>query len=248
MQRVLMAALAALVVLCLAVPAGAQGLAGMGTCTLNGFPCWMQYPTAAMDGYAFTYSNTLKQGIWAAFPAATSELLSATHTDTTAATVTRGAIITGQGSTAKWALLTKGTAGQVLNMGANEPAWTSTLAVGITATAVTATGDLTAAQVNGGVISNYNMGAISTSTLPPAAAGYNCIFVVSTTGYAWSIKAGTGDKIYLDGTALDDGDKAALATPAVGNTLTCFTFQTGASAYDWICTSGGGSSWTDGGA
>ena len=111
-----------------------------------------------------------------------------------------------------------------------------------------ATGDLTAAQVNGSLITNYGQGAAATLTLPAAAAGYNCIVVVSTTGNALHIKAGASDKLYLDGVALDDGDKASLAVPALGNTLTCFTFQTGASAYDWICTGGGGAALTDGGA
>ena len=216
-------------------------------CTLNGVPCWLQAPTAAMDGYALTFSNTLGQAIWAAFPAATSALLSATHTDTTAAAVQRGDIITGQGSTAKWARLGKGTAGQVLAMGANEPAWTSTLAVGITNITQAADDTLSAAEVSGNVISNYGQGAANTQTLPAAATGYNCIVVVGTTGNALNVKAGAGDKIYFDGTALDDGDKVTCATPAVGNYLSCWTFQTGASAWDWICTTGSGT-WTDGGA
>ena len=53
------------------------------------------------------------------------EILSATHTDTTAATVVRGDLITGQGPTPKWTRLAKGTQYQVLTGGANEPAWSS---------------------------------------------------------------------------------------------------------------------------
>lgn len=151
-------------------------------------------------------------------------------------------------STVSVAMVANGTEGQVLRSGASTPAWASAVAVGIIATAETATDTLTAAQVNGGIVSNYGQGAATTLTLPAAAAGYNFIVVVGTTGNALHIKAGASDKIYLDGTALDDGDKASLATPALGNTLTCFTFQTGASAYDWICTGGGGAAWTDGGA
>lgn len=151
-------------------------------------------------------------------------------------------------STVSVAMVANGTEGQVLRSGASTPAWASAVAVGIIATAETATDTLTAAQVNGGIVSNYGQGAATTLTLPAAAAGYNFIVVVGTTGNALHIKAGASDKIYLDGVALDDGDKASLATPALGNTLTCFTFQTGASAYDWICTSGGGAAWTDGGS
>lgn len=151
-------------------------------------------------------------------------------------------------STLSAGMIANGTEGQILRSGASAPAWASAIAVGIIATTETATDNLTAAQVNGGIISNYGQGAATTLTLPTAAAGYNFIVVVSATGNALHIKAGASDKLYLDGVALDDGDKASLATPALGNTLTCFTFQTGASAYDWICTGGGGASWTDGGA
>ncbi len=151
-------------------------------------------------------------------------------------------------STVSVAMVANGTEGQVLRSGASTPAWASAIAVGIIATTETATDTLTAAQVNGGIVSNYGQGAATTLTLPTAAAGYNFIVVVGTTGNALHVKAGASDKIYLDGVALDDGDKASLATPALGNTLTCLTFQTGASAYDWICTGGGGASWTDGGA
>lgn len=46
----------------------------------------------------------------------TVNLLSAFHGDTTAGTVVRGDLITGQGGTPKWQRLAKGTAGQVLKM------------------------------------------------------------------------------------------------------------------------------------
>lgn len=150
-------------------------------------------------------------------------------------------------STVSVAMVANGTEGQVLRSGASTPAWASSVAVGINHVTKTATGDLSAAEVNGTIISNYGQGAASTLTLPAAAAGYNFIAVVGTAGAgALHIKAGASDKLYLDGVALDDGDKASLATPALGNTLTCFTFQTGASAYDWICTGGGGAAWTGG--
>lgn len=124
----------------------------------------------------------------------------------------------------------------------------SDVAFGISNVTKASTDILTTTQVRGSIVSNYGQTATNTLTLPTAAAGYNFIVVVSTAGAgALNIKAGTNDKLYLDGTALDDADKATLTTPAVGNTLTCFTFQTGASAYDWICTSGGGASWSDGG-
>lgn len=55
----------------------------------------------------------------------THSLLSSTHADTTAASVVRGDIITGQGATPKWTRLAKGSLNQALLMGADEPAWTA---------------------------------------------------------------------------------------------------------------------------
>ncbi len=45
------------------------------------------------------------------------------HQDTTAGTVVRGDIITGQGASPTWKRLAKGTNGDLLQMGANEPGW-----------------------------------------------------------------------------------------------------------------------------
>ena len=109
------------------------------------------------------------------------------------------------------------------------------------------TDTLTAAQVSGTFITNYGQGAANTQTLPAAAAGLNFIFSAITTGNALHIKAGASDLIYLDETALHDGDKVSLATPAAADFITFFTFRSGASTWDWIATSGQGT-WTDGGA
>jgi len=110
------------------------------------------------------------------------------------------------------------------------------------------TDTLTAAEVSSTIINNYGQAAENTQTLPAAAKGYNGMCVIGTAGAgAFHLKAGASDKIYLDGTALDDGDKVSLATPAVGDYFTFWTFQTGASSYDWIVTTGSGTL-TDGGA
>ena len=123
---------------------------------------------------------------------------------------------------------------------------TGKLAYGISVVK-TATGDLTAAEVTNTIINNYGQGAETTLTLPAAAAGMNFMLVISTTGNAIHIKAGASDKIYLDGTALDDGDKVSLAVPAVANSATFITIQTGAAAWDWVCQTILGV-FTDGGA
>ena len=111
-----------------------------------------------------------------------------------------------------------------------------------------ATDTLTAAECAGQVITNYGQAAANTQTLPTAAAGLHGQVVIATAGQgAFHLKAGATDKIYLDGVALDDGDKVSLASPAVGDTFTFAAFQTGASARDWLVWSNIGAL-TDGGA
>jgi hypothetical protein len=63
---------------------------------------------------------------WAAPVVGPHAILSATHTDSTAAAVTRGALITGQGASPKWTSLAKGTAGTILYAGADEPGYSTT--------------------------------------------------------------------------------------------------------------------------
>jgi hypothetical protein len=123
-----------------------------------------------------------------------------------------------------------------------------TLSAGIATVTQAATDTLTAQECRGTIISNYGQSAENTQTLPTCAAGLNGMVVIGTAGAgACHLKAGANDKIYLDGVALTDGDKASLATPAVGNYFTFFSFQTGESTYDWIVQTGVGAL-TDGGA
>lgn len=111
-----------------------------------------------------------------------------------------------------------------------------------------ATDTLTVAEVKGQQISNYGQSAENIQTLPAAVEGMSGRVVIATAGQgAFHLKAGASDKIYLDGVALDDGDKASLATPAVGNFFSFFSFQNGASTYDWHVISGSGTL-TDGGS
>jgi hypothetical protein len=103
----------------------------------------------------------------------------------------------------------------------------------------------------GCLLSNYGQGAEATITLQPAAAGMHLRFTIATPGLAYHIKPDAGNKLYLDGTALDDGDKASNAVPVVGDSLRLEAFVSGASGstytYDWIARSEGGT-WSDGGA
>jgi hypothetical protein len=122
-----------------------------------------------------------------------------------------------------------------------------TLTADLTSVSKTETGTLSVADVSNRVINNYGQGAEMTLTLPAAADGYGFLLQVGTTGHAIHIKAGAGDKIYLDGTALNDADKISLAVPVVGDYVTVWTLQTGEDTFDWIADSGP-NYWTDGGA
>lgn len=72
---------------------------------------------------AYVLTMGADEPAWAAIPAQTSELLSATHTDTTVHTVVRGDLIVGRTATPKWTALAKGNVGDLLTMGADEPSW-----------------------------------------------------------------------------------------------------------------------------
>lgn len=111
-----------------------------------------------------------------------------------------------------------------------------------------ATDTLTINEVMGTTITNYGQAAENTQTLCAAAAGYKATVRILTSGAgAFHLKAGASDKIYLNGTALDDGDKVSLAAPAIGDQLSIESIQTGASAYDWLVLTENGL-WIDGGA
>jgi hypothetical protein len=57
--------------------------------------------------------------------AVTHQLLSATHSDTTAASCSRGALVTGQGASPVWARLTLGASGTVLRSDGTDAAWST---------------------------------------------------------------------------------------------------------------------------
>ena len=97
---------------------------------------------------------------------------------------------------------------------------------------------LTAAEVSGTQINNYaSSAAASEFDLPAAATGYNFILTLGLAQNVTIDPNGT-DLIYLNGTALAAGEAVLNATaPTIGESITCFTFQTGASAWAWACKS-----------
>ena len=125
-----------------------------------------------------------------------------------------------------------------------------------------ATDTLTVAEIMGTVITNYGQAEANTQTLPSTAdvitavgSGVEVAFIaqIRTAGAgAFHLKANGSDKHYFDDgsgtvTALTDGDKVSIATPAVGDTLVVMMIQTGAEAWDWLTTCTRGTA-TDGGA
>lgn len=101
-------------------------------------------------------------------------------------------------------------------------------------------------------ISNYGQGGAAVLTLPHPKAGMRMRFTMTATGKSYAVKAGVGDKIILNGTALDDGDKVINSNTAIGDAILFYAFNSGYTSgtdydYDWIAVTEGGT-WTDGGA
>lgn len=112
-------------------------------------------------GKVLTSGGASAAPTWETPSSGTHEILSATHTDSTAAAVARGDIITGQGATPKWVKLVKGGAGAFLTGDGTDVAW-STGFLAITATkTLTVTGDST---ISGGTHSGNNTGDQAVAT------------------------------------------------------------------------------------
>ena len=79
----------------------------------------------------------------------------------------------------------------------------------------------------------------TTVTLSAIAYGMK-VTVITITAHAISLDTNASDKIILDGTALNDGDKATSGSTA-GEVIVCTYYSTDG----WYCASDG---WTDGGA
>ena len=94
---------------------------------------------------------------------------------------------------------------------------------------------LTAAECNGYVI--YVTGA-ATITLPAIASGMS-VTVITIGAVAVSVDPNAVDKIWLDGTALDDGDK--ITNGSAAGDIAVLTYY---SADGWHAATNG---WTDGG-
>ena len=111
----------------------------------------------------------------------------------------------------------------------------------------TSNGTMSTSDVTYTVVSNYGQSSEMTLNLPAAAAGYRFDFFVGATGYALHFKSNANDKLYINGTPTDDGDKISLTNPSIGNSCTFYSFVTGSDVYDWYCHTMSGN-WLDTGS
>ncbi len=117
------------------------------------------------------------------------DILSATHGDTTAASVVRGDLVTGQGATPKWTRLAKGAANQVLAMDgtATDVLWVTPAAGGVTSIATTS--PISGGTITGtGTISllvntNFNWTAGQTITAPAGSTALTLAGGTQTTSF-----------------------------------------------------------------
>ena len=100
-----------------------------------------------------------------------------------------------------------------------------------------ATDNIGAIQCRGNVINNYGQAADATLTLPTAVVGLNFTVILGTTvAKYFHLDPQAGDSIYLDGVTTGDGKYVGVPSATIGNSLSCATFQTGATPdYDWLC-------------
>ena len=102
----------------------------------------------------------------------------------------------------------------------------------------------TAAQLSNAMVANFGQGASNVAiTGPTAAAGMNFIMIAGTAQASnyWQYTSTTAN-IYLDGSATAK-TTITFAAPGVGNSFSCFSFQTGAGpTYSLKCTTLAGTS------
>jgi hypothetical protein len=95
-----------------------------------------------------------------------------------------------------------------------------------------------ASDVYGTRINNYGMNNTVNSTLPTAAAGMDAVFLFGTaTSATYTLSVATGiQAMYYNGGI---SSKVAI-TPTVGSYFVLYSFQTGASTWQWILRNGQG--------
>lgn len=102
------------------------------------------------------------------------------------------------------------------------------------------TGSLSAAQMKNTIINNYGQTDDATQSLDSFVSGIAFTAVLGTTvAKYWRLDPNGSELIYLvsSGTATScgAGKYVGIASAAAGATLSCVSFQTGASAYSLLC-------------
>jgi hypothetical protein len=189
-----------------------------GTTTFLGLTDTPSAYTSA-GGYAVAVKGDASGLEFVAFPAATHAMLSTTHNDSTAAAVARGSIITGQGSTPKWAALSLGTTGKVLISDGTDIGW-STSALGSAAYAATSAFDAAGAAAG-----------ITPTTLA---------LVIGTNVQAYNLKLTTIAALANGaGYLKNDGAGAfSYAVPTYGDVGAAPAFTSGTANYFWATPNG----------
>ena len=177
----------------------------------------------------------------------THNLLSATHTDTVAASPVRGDLIVGN-STPKWTKLAVGTAGQTLTTDGTDPSWSSTYARGtIVASAPwtwTQTWNNGAVTFTAWLLNVTNTASAAASKLLDLQVGGSSKFTVKVDGtlptVAGLTTAGNGVPVLVAATGLLSGQTANIAvTNLLASAPTGFYR---ACAFSAVTTAGGVSS------
>ena len=101
----------------------------------------------------------------------------------------------------------------------------------------TAASPLTAVECSGTIVSNYGMtDAGCAITLPAAAEGLAFVCILPTVrAQYFRLKAGAGDKIYLNGVAGTDAEYIGVASGyATGTSVSMFCFKASDGSFDWF--------------
>lgn len=95
---------------------------------------------------------------------------------------------------------------------------------------------LTTSELKGTILTNYSATASTTFTAPTAAAGWN--FTVQTmAAYNIVIDPDGAEQWYLNGAQLAAGENIQNTNPTVGESIVCFSAQSGSSTYSVFCES-----------
>lgn len=96
-------------------------------------------------------------------------------------------------------------------------------------------GNLSAVEVSNSTIYVYGNAGAVTLTLPTCAAGYHFSLLIGTATQLVHLDTQSSDQIFVGHTGYGDGSKLSFSNVAIGNGVECWSFQTGAAAYDWVC-------------